>query len=71
MGADSGKAGQGCFKAGLWGSVIAAICCFTPVLVIALGVVGMAAVTPYLDFMLLPLLGFFLLLAVYGWARMR
>jgi len=26
--------GDKCFKAGLWGSIIAAICCFTPVLVI-------------------------------------
>ncbi len=56
-----------CFKTGLWGSIVAAICCFTPVLVIALGFLGLAAITPYLDYVLLPLLGIFLILAFYGW----
>ena len=31
-----------CFKTGLWGSIIAAICCFTPLLVLGLGVIGVA-----------------------------
>ena len=61
---NSGK----CFKTGLWGSIIAAICCFTPVLVIGLGVIGMAALTPYLDYVLFPILGVFLILAFYGWS---
>jgi hypothetical protein len=26
--------GDKCFKAGIWGSIVAAICCFTPVLVV-------------------------------------
>lgn len=60
-----------CFKAGVWGSIIAAICCFTPVLVITLGVVGLAALTPFLDFFLLPLLVFFLVLTGYGWWKTR
>ena len=60
-----------CFKAGLWGSVIAAICCFTPILTFALALVGLAALTRYLDYVLLPFLGFFMLLAFYGWARTR
>ncbi len=60
-----------CFKTGIWGSVIAAICCFTPLLVIALGIVGLAAMTPFLDFFLFPALGFFLVLTGYGWWKMR
>ncbi len=64
------KADQ-CFKAGLWGSILVAVCCFTPVLVIALGFVGMVAITPYLDYVLFPLLGLFLLLAFYGWSQKK
>ncbi|MEX0802532.1 MAG: mercury resistance system transport protein MerF [Candidatus Binatia bacterium] len=53
------------------GSIIAAICCFTPVLVIALGFIGLAALTPYLDYVLFPLLGLFLILTFYGWLQRR
>ncbi|MDH3445744.1 MAG: mercury resistance system transport protein MerF [Deltaproteobacteria bacterium] len=56
-----------CYKGGLWGAVVAAICCFTPVLVIGLGSIGLATVTPYLDWVLFPLLGICLILAGYGW----
>ena len=59
--------GNKCFKTGLWGSIIAAICCFTPVLVVGLGLVGLATLTAYLDYVLFPLLCFFLILALYGW----
>jgi len=59
------------FKAGIWGSIITAICCFTPVLVIGLGLIGLAALTPYLDYVLFPLLGLFLILAYYGWSKSR
>ncbi|ORE91721.1 hypothetical protein ATO13_19055 [Stappia sp. 22II-S9-Z10] len=40
-------------RTGVVGAVIAAICCFTPVLVIGLGVVGLSA---WLDYVLLPAL---------------
>ncbi len=60
-----------CYKAGLWGAIAAAICCSTPLLVIALGFLGLSTVTPYLDRVLLPLLGICLILAVYGWLRMK
>jgi mercuric ion transport protein len=63
--------GNKCFKAGIWGSVIAAICCFTPVLVVGLGFIGIAAFTPYLDYLLLPLLGLFLVLTIYGWLKQK
>lgn len=43
-------------KTGIVGAVIAAICCATPILVIALGAVGLSAITGYLDAVLLPVL---------------
>ncbi len=61
--------GDKCFKAGLWGSIIAAICCFTPVLVIGLGLIGVAALRSYLDYVLFPMLGVCLILAFYGLSR--
>jgi len=56
---------------GLAGAVLAALCCFTPVLVILLGSLGLAALTGYLDFVLLPALAFFIALTVYALWRMR
>jgi len=41
---------------GLIGTAIAALCCFTPVLVILLGAVGLSAWIGYLDAVLLPAL---------------
>lgn len=51
---------------GIVGIVIAALCCFTPVLVLLLGVVGLSAVTGYLDYVLLPALIFFVGLTAYA-----
>ena len=57
---------------GIIGTVIAALCCFTPVLVILFGIVGLSAVVGYLDYVLLPALGFFVLLTIYAvWRRQR
>ena len=42
------------------GTVLVALCCFTPILVILLGTVGLAALTGYLDYVLLPALAFLL-----------
>lgn len=53
-------------KTGIVGSGVAAICCFTPLLVILLGILGLGAVRGYLDYVLLPALGFFLILMSYG-----
>ena len=41
---------------GLIGSVIAAICCFTPVLVVLFGFVGLSAIVGGLDYVLFPVL---------------
>ncbi|WP_372741013.1 mercury resistance system transport protein MerF [Neptunomonas sp.] len=48
------------------GSVIAALCCFTPILVILLGVIGMSSVVGYLDYVLLPVLGVFVCITFYA-----
>jgi len=61
--------GNKCLKAGMWGSIVAAICCATPFLAVALVSVGLATMVPYLDYILLPALLVFLLLAVYGWLK--
>lgn len=59
------------FQVGLIGSVIAAICCFTPVLVILFGVVGLSAFVYVLDAVLIPALVIFLGVAGYGVYLMR
>lgn len=58
-------------KTGIAGSVIAAICCATPVLVIALGVVGLSAWTGWLDYVLIPALVVFVGITIYAWRRRR
>lgn len=62
---------KGIFTTGIIGTVIAALCCFTPVLVVLFGVVGLSAVVGYLDYVLLPALMFFVLLTIYAlWRRL-
>lgn len=56
---------------GIVGAIIAALCCFTPVLVLLLGAVGLGAVTGYLDYVLLPALAFFVGLTIYAASRAR
>lgn len=51
---------------GLAGTVIAALCCFTPVLVILLGVVGLSGLIGYLDYVLLPALAAFIVITIYA-----
>ncbi len=57
---------------GIVGTVIAALCCFTPVLVVLLGAVGLSAWLGWLDYVLLSALAFFVALTVYAiWRRQR
>jgi mercuric ion transport protein len=51
-------------KVGVIGTIIAALCCFTPVLVVLFGVVGLSAVVGYLDYVLLPALAVFVLITI-------
>ena len=57
---------------GIVGSIVAALCCFTPVLVLLLGAVGLSSLTGYLDIVLLPALAIFLVITGYAlWKRSR
>ena len=58
-------------RTGLIGSAVAAVCCFTPALVILVSAVGLSAVIGYLDYVLFPALGLFLALTAYSIYRMK
>ena len=58
-------------RTGIIGSVTAAICCFTPVLVILLGAVGLSAWLGWLDYVLFPALAIFLGLTGYAVYRLK
>ncbi len=59
-------------RTGIIGTVVAALCCFTPILVVLFGVVGLSAAVGYLDYVLLPALAVFLAIAGYAlWKRRR
>jgi mercuric ion transport protein len=62
---------KGLLCTGAAGSVIAAICCFTPALVILLGTVGLSAWLAWLDYVLLPALVLFLGLTAFAAVRMQ
>ena len=57
--------------AALAGTVLVALCCFTPILVILLGAVSLASLTPYLDFVLLPALVLMIIITVSSYIRWR
>jgi mercuric ion transport protein len=54
---------------GVIGTVIAALCCFTPVLVVLFGAVGLSAFVGLLDYVLLPTLLAFVLLTLCALVR--
>ncbi len=58
-------------RTGIIGTVIAAICCFTPVLVILLGAVGLSAWLGWIDYVLFPALAIFLGLTGYAFYRLK
>lgn len=58
--------GKRLLTGGLGGALFAALCCFTPLLVVALAGVGLSATTGWLDYALFPML--FLCLAVVAQA---
>lgn len=53
------------------GTVVAAVCCFTPVLVIVFGAARLTAWLGFADYVLLPALAFFAGLTAYGLYRRR
>lgn len=58
-------------KLGVIGTVIAALCCFTPILFILLGIVGLGALTGYMDYVLIPALVGFVGITVYALYQRR
>lgn len=59
------------FIAAISGTVVVALCCFTPVLVILLGIAGLSAFTPYLDYVLFPALIILVILAAVSYRKWR
>ena len=53
-------------EVGIVGTIVAALCCFTPVLAVLLGAVGLAAAIGWLDLLLLPALVVFLVITGYA-----
>lgn len=62
---DQDRAGR-LLKGGLGGAVFAALCCFTPLLVVVLAGAGLSVITGWLDYALFPML--FVSLAVVAQA---
>jgi mercuric ion transport protein len=56
-------------KAGIAGSVLAALCCATPILVILLGALGLSAWAGWLDYVLMPALVVFAGITIYALRR--
>ena len=53
---------KGLLRVGIIGAGVTAVCCFTPVLALLLGAVGLSAAIGWLDYVLLPALALFLCL---------
>lgn len=59
-------------KYGLIGTVLVALCCFTPILVVLFGAVGLSAMLGWLDIVLLPALAVSIGITLYAlWRRQR
>ncbi len=58
-------------RTGIVGSAVVALCCVTPILVVAVSAIGLAAIVGWLDFVLFPALAFFLGLTAYALVRRR
>ena len=58
-------------RVSLGGMAVAALCCFTPALVILFGLLGISAAIGYADYVLLPALAGFAAMAVMAWRKRR
>ncbi len=58
-------------KIGIVGTFVAALCCFTPVLVVLLSAVGLSALIGMLDVVLLPALAIFIVLTGYALWKLK
>lgn len=55
--------------ASVTGVVLVALCCFTPILVIGLGAIGLTLFVPYLDYILLPTMALIIMYAFYSYRK--
>jgi mercuric ion transport protein len=63
---------QKLMRVGAAGTILAAICCFTSILVIIFGAIGLSAFVAKLDFILLPLLALCIEILVSAtWLRQK
>ena len=62
---------QTLLKTGIIGSVVTALCCATPILVILFGVLGLSAWAGWLDYVLIPALVVFVGITIYALRRRR
>jgi mercuric ion transport protein len=58
-------------KVSMAGMAVAALCCFTPALVILFGLLGISAAIGYADYVLLPALVGFAIMTVVAWRKRR
>lgn len=56
---------------GIVGTAVAALCCFTPLLVVVLGALGLGAALAWLDLVLLPALAVFAAITGFALWRLR
>jgi mercuric ion transport protein len=59
------------FVAAIMGTVLVALCCFTPLLVVTLGLVGLSFLAPYLDYVLLLALGVMIIVTIISYQKWR
>jgi mercuric ion transport protein len=57
--------------AAIGGTLVVALCCFTPLLVITLGVFGLSTVTPCLDYVLLPALLVMIIVVIISYLKWK
>lgn len=69
--ADEATRSRRLLRTGVIGTVVAAICCFTPLLVVVLGAVGLSAWLGYTDYVLFPALALFVAITVYAVVRQQ
>ena len=58
-------------RTGIVGSIIVAICCITPILVVLVTAVGLSAIVGWLDYILFPALALFIGITIYAFWRRR
>jgi len=57
--------------AAIGGTLLVALCCFTPILLITLGAFGLSTFTSYLDYVLLPALLTMIIVAIISYLRWK